>query len=371
MLFGEAPVLGYNGVWATAVLDAVRCAMRRSRRILTGIALWLAAVAAAGAADQPRHGGGSSPERHGHSSSGTEDRLRWYDSLLQKWDTNRNGALEEDELSSSGSTMRRRYAEKVLERAGLEPKFPVSIARIREGLRKQDLSASSSSTPDSGDKQSASSSSTKPPLVPGFGVQTDLPAVPGFGLPEQAGSNGGGSSRNGYSRTASSSPPPASSSGPSSSGSKREEEVRRYAKSLLKQYDKNRNGTLEKDEWRHMRGDPKAADRNGDNVVTLDELSDRLVAYSQRRSSRHGSESASSSDSQKKETYRFLTPTERLPEGLPEWFARKDADGDGQVTMAEYASEWSETKVKEFARQDLNNDGIVTPAECLLAEEQE
>ena len=67
---------------------------------------------------------------------------------------------------------------------------------------------------------------------------------------------------------------------------------------------------------------------------------------------------------------RFLKPTERLPKGLPDWFAAKDTDGDGQVTMAEFASEWTPEKIAEFARYDLNHDGIITAAECLKADKQ-
>ena len=66
---------------------------------------------------------------------------------------------------------------------------------------------------------------------------------------------------------------------------------------------------------------------------------------------------------------RFLTPKERLPKGLPEWFLEKDADGDGQVCMAEFASDWTPDVVAEFERYDLNHDGVITPAECLKAME--
>lgn len=67
---------------------------------------------------------------------------------------------------------------------------------------------------------------------------------------------------------------------------------------------------------------------------------------------------------------RFRTAKERLPDGLPEWFRRLDADGDGQVTMAEYAQEWTPDKLAEFNRYDLNHDGIITAAECLKAEKR-
>lgn len=62
---------------------------------------------------------------------------------------------------------------------------------------------------------------------------------------------------------------------------------------------------------------------------------------------------------------RFLSPKERLPQGLPDWFLQKDADGDGQVSMAEFAREWTPDKAREFDSYDLNHDGMITAAECL------
>jgi hypothetical protein len=65
---------------------------------------------------------------------------------------------------------------------------------------------------------------------------------------------------------------------------------------------------------------------------------------------------------------RFLRPNERLPKGLPDWFRTKDANGDGQISMAEFAAEWTPAAEAEFLRYDLNGDGFITPDECLKAE---
>ena len=67
--------------------------------------------------------------------------------------------------------------------------------------------------------------------------------------------------------------------------------------------------------------------------------------------------------------YRAATAQERLPEGLPNWFYDQDADGDGQVSMAEYlaASESAEAAAEEFMRYDTSSDGLVSPRECLDA----
>lgn len=130
-----------------------------------------------------------------------------------------------------------------------------------------------------------------------------------------------------------------------------------------------------------MRGDPAAADTNGDGLITKEELAERLMSYGNRNpsggsaggdSDSTGSGSAGNvnltSVSKTRKSYRFLTPTERLPKGLPDWFTRNDADADGQVLMCEFASVWSEAKAGEFGRYDLNGDGVITPPECRKAQ---
>jgi hypothetical protein len=51
-----------------------------------------------------------------------------------------------------------------------------------------------------------------------------------------------------------------------------ESRARPYAESLMKQWDKNKNGVLEKEEWSQMAQRWRAADLNGDGKITLDEL---------------------------------------------------------------------------------------------------
>ncbi|MEW4455847.1 hypothetical protein AB1L30_24475 [Bremerella sp. JC817] len=141
-----------------------------------------------------------------------------------------------------------------------------------------------------------------------------------------------------------------------------DDRFREYAESLMRRNDRNGNGTLEKDEWGGLRN-AEEYDKNGDGRITLDELTQRNESFARGSSSGR----SRSSDSPKQETYRFLTATERLPKGLPDWFTRNDLDGDGQVMMHEYTSSWSESKVAEFDSYDLNHDGVITPKECLEA----
>jgi len=48
----------------------------------------------------------------------------------------------------------------------------------------------------------------------------------------------------------------------------------------MKQYDKNGNGQLEKEEWMEMKSEYRAADRDRNGIITLDELTAFLAADS-------------------------------------------------------------------------------------------
>ncbi len=194
-----------------------------------------------------------------------------------------------------------------------------------------------------------------------------------------------------------------SSSSKSSSSSSSSSDPRRemMTRMIMSRYDRNKNGVLEKEEWSSFRTDPSAADTNHDSKITKEELAkwmaDRMSGRSSRGgdgrsrwfSSRNGDSRSSSggrsssSRSQKKSSssksssatsngpraIRLRTATELLPEGMPEWFAQRDANADGQIMMSEFATSWSNGIVKDFTQFDLNRDGIITAKECLQATE--
>ena len=54
---------------------------------------------------------------------------------------------------------------------------------------------------------------------------------------------------------------------------------------------------------------------------------------------------------------------------MPDWFIQK-ADADGQISMAEFTSQWTPEKVREFESYDRNHDGFITAAECLQTEKE-
>jgi hypothetical protein len=154
-----------------------------------------------------------------------------------------------------------------------------------------------------------------------------------------------------------------------------EARLRESAESVLRQYDKNKNGVLERDEIAQAPSWIRDADQNRDGTVTRDELIAKLAEYGRNRgewspdgrSGRAGSNSSANPASTRK-SYRFLTAAERRPSGLPEWFLSKDKNEDGQVTMAEWIRFWSDEAATEFADRDLNGDGIITAAEALAFE---
>jgi hypothetical protein len=203
-----------------------------------------------------------------------EDMARRMEEGLKRMDANQNGLLEAEEVGEGG---RRRFVEGMAQAAGMEPKFPMSIKQLQDNMRNS-AAAGGPWGPGRGDSSDhgngSNSNSAKQPLVPGFGVQKERPTVPGFGEPASGHKNA--------SATPSAKPNPDSPSQPSSGGSSPEanRDYRRFARSLLRQYDKNGNGVLEEPEWREMRQSHWAADSDGDKVITVDELSAHLVSYS-------------------------------------------------------------------------------------------
>jgi Ca2+-binding EF-hand superfamily protein len=168
----------------------------------------------------------------------------------------------------------------------------------------------------------------------------------------------------------------------------------RMVQMAFSRYDRNANGVLEKDEWGGLGSDPSGFDTNKDGKITRDEFAASIAArfggrgrggdgegdrgrFFTRREGEEtpqgpaGEENDAPAAASGKKSYRSRTAVERLAEleGLPEWFARTDANGDGQVQMSEYSTSWSDQVVADFSQFDLNQDGIVTPGECLKAVE--
>jgi hypothetical protein len=177
------------------------------------------------------------------------------------------------------------------------------------------------------------------------------------------------------------------------------EQDRQEAARAFRYYDRNNDGKIDQEELRRSsRGDDLMQyDRNRDGAITPDEMEYR---YAQRRvvntrgtapgmqspsesgdrrgrGGRDGGRDGGQEQSDESEnpspyaelsSYRVVAPVERLPEGLPDWFYRNDADGDGQISMVEFSATWTEAVLQEFHQFDLNQDGLVTPEEALRAQ---
>jgi Ca2+-binding EF-hand superfamily protein len=290
--------------------------------------------------------------------------------MLQTIDANHNGQIDPEEAQGPYGGM----IDRILRQSGIEPKYPMPLSKVQEAMNNRFRGINGPASPSPASEKSAeetkSAESTSTPLVPGFGVTTvKLAVVPGFGVPisgaADAKKSGTSSDSSSASATATTSTPPL------------DDRIRQQAKGLLKMFDKNGNGQLEKEEWSQMKADKWAADKNHDGIITLDELTEFMIADSgsgPKQSSggaiASSAGSSSSASGGKSGKLKFHPPTvaERLAElKLPEWFIR-DANSDGQVTMAEYLhGDSSESKAQEFSQYDLNNDGVITPQECLKA----
>jgi Ca2+-binding EF-hand superfamily protein len=178
------------------------------------------------------------------------------------------------------------------------------------------------------------------------------------------------------------------------------DKVRRYAERLLRRYDANGDGKLQRGEWSKMHGNPDAADVNADGVITLGELTNWIAAFGRNRRlgtagdspgasprDRPDSQAADASGAGKEKEGEgaakgglqsetgpsprrgttFYVPKTRLPAGLPSWFLDRDLDGDGQLSLAEFAPNPTQADLEEFARFDRNGDGFITAKEGLEA----
>jgi subtilisin-like proprotein convertase family protein len=112
------------------------------------------------------------------------------------------------------------------------------------------------------------------------------------------------------------------------------------AYSIVARHDRNRNGNLERPEWVAAGENIAQADEDRDGQITRGELANWL-----------------SQDIQRK--YKDFSAD------LPPWFFELDQNGDRQVSMSEFTTQWTAEKLTEFAEYDSNDDGFLTEKELL------
>ena len=180
-----------------------------------------------------------------------------------------------------------------------------------------------------------------------------------------------------------------------------------YVNSQMKQYDEDGNGKIDGEEFEKVSGILKKADANDDNIITRDEMlaqasgkkpatggsnetgdndrPGRVEARSKMAGRRKGADrnfggDTSDNDSEDR-IVRDLRVTgrvapaenERVPasdqtvlnrrEKADRSFERKDRNGDGHISLTEFASKLTAESIAEFKEMDKNGDGILSPSE--------
>ncbi|MBC8354593.1 MAG: EF-hand domain-containing protein [Planctomycetes bacterium] len=332
--------------------------------------------------------GGGGPGRGGFRGGGPGGSGFSPADMLRRFDANGNGMLDPAESQGPASFFLQRIAGAV---PGIDLAKPIPIEKLSQAIdRMRQQRESGGGDNNSGRGTSGSARTAVEPLVPGFGIEDLLPPATGFGAEAEL------------------------------LTVKATDADMREAEERFRRYDSNRDGILDKAELARGRwsDDPFVYDRNHDGKLTLPEMAVRYArrreadaanrstqtagnsndprsgrggdrggfgrggfggggeegrSFFSRRDSGGGgggqqpTAASSSSTADSRKSYRVKTVTERLPKGLPDWFARDDANADGQVAMYEYAKSWSDSVLKEFGQFDLNHDSVITPSEALAA----
>jgi Ca2+-binding EF-hand superfamily protein len=290
--------------------------------------------------------------------------------MLSRFDRNGNKMIDPEEAEGPARFFLERLAQS---NPKIDLKRPVPLELLTKEMEKMRGGSPTEVAP---------SGPAKPELlVPDFSIDSEPPMVEGFG------------------------------STSTKFNVKVEERDLKEAEERIRRYDRNNDGVLNKEEIEGNRwsDDPMQFDRNGDGKISKSEMA---VRYAKRRADEQAAQSKSqtggdrgrggfmfgggaapgatgaaggwskseTANSRKEKaeekdrfgdakSYRMKTAKEKIDgtKGLPDWFARSDADGDGQVLVSEYSSSLTAETLAEFQKFDLNDDFIVTVKECLAA----
>lgn len=310
--------------------------------------------------------------------------------MLKRFDRNGNSMIDLDEREGPAGFFISRL---VQNNPRIDPSKPIPLDKLAEEMDRMRQERGGPPGASGGPSTMPVKPAEPEPLVPGFDKVEERPLVQGFGIPDP------------------------------NSSIKIDERDLREAEDRISRYDTNKDGTLSKDELTSGRWseDPMQFDRNGDGKINKSELA---VRYAKRRLGEQAGQGGASQPNPggnndprsrfaaaapggggspwggrggdrggdngggwgssnppergdakiatskvEAKSYRTSAAKDKAnaTKGMPDWFARSDVDGDGQVMMSEYSSTWTDEKVAEFLKFDLNSDGIITSRECLAS----
>ena len=136
-----------------------------------------------------------------------------------------------------------------------------------------------------------------------------------------------------------------------------------YAQSLIKNYDKDGDGNLSQVEVKSMRRPPAGADVDGNGFITEAELVDSLSGGSRANAGKPQVENTKIERRVASNTRSINSGTRTRSERGGGSFSGLDKNGNNQVEMHEFASEWSDQKAAEYFKKDKNRDGVITSRE--------
>lgn len=276
--------------------------------------------------------------------------------FLSRMDKNKNGVLERGEIDGRAEGWLKRYDSNLNFDKGVKiDKLKKKISESRERRDRDRRRDNDDDDDDDNDEQIVGIDV----LVAGFGENVELPPVINFGsTPEN------------YVEVT--------------------DANRRRARDTMGRYDRNKDGQLDRNERnRNSRwiGEPMQYDANRDDKLSLQEMSTRYAHLdrieSEKKASRdsgrdRGDRRRRRGDDDEEVTVEvirgggpgsgYTTNEERLPDGLPDWFAEKDKNADGQLSMAEFLTEVTTEEVAKFTSQDADNDGLLVAAELGVEE---
>ena len=171
----------------------------------------------------------------------------------------------------------------------------------------------------------------------------------------------------------------------------------RYARRLLARYDADGSGRLNPAECGLIQGRPAVMDRDQDGQISLMEIARHVHEYGRYRRlgqtglispapSNPGQETADAADTlvttidqndptgpvaaaaeksgDEHPDAPYYVPPKLRPSNLPSWFTPRDRNGDGQLSLSEFAPTRSREAVKSFELLDTNRDSLLTPQEA-------